>query len=525
MGRSSSRTLIERLEQLERALSQTRAEVAEAQERASRAEARASGLEIKTEHMASAMVSPRPISRRALLTKVAAAGAAGVGGVLLLNRPKDAQAAFTWTGGAANVADAVTTVTAQAAYPSTAVLVLDANQAANPTHSSDGLQSIGSHQFSGIAAYGGNHGGTAYYGFGGPGVAGSGGNSAGYGAYIGSGQNQPAQFSYGAVVFGNGASDGTAGGSGMYCQAGGNGYSWFIGGLGTTATPHINGGTAIYAYGGPGATALVAIGDGLTQNATNPAHGVRGVGNAFGVGGYFQGGRAQVQLIPGAGTGAPTSGQHFAGDIYMDAAKVLWICLTTGTPGTFAPLQPGGINNAFFTAVSTQQYTLINSTGTSWVDMDATNLKLMVTPAYNCQAWISGSADLWTANAGFNQDIGIAIAGGVYPTAAGQPEGWKESGGFAGTFSPNAAHVETVVPLVAGTAYTIKLVWKTNKPGTSTIAAGAGPINGNFSPTRLSAWLLPTNPGGTIPRLPAKPYVVDDLPNLQMPKDPYGKNH
>ena len=41
----------------------------------------------------------------------------------------------------------------------------------------------------------------------------------------------------------------------------------------------------------------------------------------------------------------------------------------------------------------------------------------------------------------FNQDIGISVIGGVYPTTAGQPEAWKESGGFAGTFSPNAAFV------------------------------------------------------------------------------------
>jgi hypothetical protein len=201
----------------------------------------------------------------------------------------------------------------------------------------------------------------------------------------------------------------------------------------------------------------------------------------------------------------------------MDSKEVIWVCTADGVPGAWRPLQPGGMNTALFTAVSTQQYTLINSTGTTWVAIDATNLKLTITPTYNCQAWVSGSADLWTANAGFNQDIGIAIAGGVYPTAAGQPEGWKESGGFAGTFSPNAAHVETIVPLVAGTAYTITLVWKTNKPGTSTIAAGAGPINSKFSPTRLSAWLVPTNPGGTIPRTPAEPYrlPVDVLP---MPK-------
>jgi hypothetical protein len=492
--------LLDRLSQLEE-------RTARAEERAARAEAKASQLESATGHLAAAVVSPKAISRRSLLTKVAAAGAAGVAGALVLNKPKDVEAVFTWQGGATNVADAITNVVAGAAFPSARLLNLDTNQGTNTTQSIDGLQTFGANFFSGVAAYGGNKGGNAYYGVGGPAVASvaNGGPAiTGYG-----GTNLSGGQGYAAWLVGNGASDGTAGGYAVVSFGGGNGPAVYAqGGQGTTATPHVNGGPSIVAYGGPGATAAHILGDPFNVNNAIPAHGVRGSGNALGVGGYFAGGRAQIQIIPNGGVGAPTSGPHFAGDIYMDAAKVMWICTVNGTPGTFAPLQPGGINNAVFTAVSTQQYTLINSTGTTWVDMDATNLKLTITPTYNCQAWLSGSADLWTANAGFNQDIGISISGGVYPTAAGQPEGWKESGGFAGTFSPNAAHVETVVPLVAGTAYTIKLVWKTNKPGTSTIAAGAGPINSKFSPTRLSAWLIPTNPGGTIPRAPAQPYAA-----------------
>jgi hypothetical protein len=67
---------------------------------------------------------------------------------------------------------------------------------------------------------------------------------------------------------------------------------------------------------------------------------------------------------------------------------------------------------------------------------------------------------------------------------------WKESGGFAGTFSPNAAYVQTVVQLSGGTTYTFSLQWKTNKnaPG-ATIYAGAGPINTKFSPTSLTVQL------------------------------------
>src|SRR5207249_7126109 len=92
-------------------------------------------------------------------------------------------------------------------------------------------------------------------------------------------------------------------------------------------------------------------------------------------------------------------------------------------------------------AVSDRQYSLANNNGSTWVDMDSAYLVVAVTPLVDSQALISANADLWTANAGINQDIGVAISGGAYPTAAGQPEAWKESGGFAGTFSPNAAYV------------------------------------------------------------------------------------
>jgi hypothetical protein len=149
-------------------------------------------------------------------------------------------------------------------------------------------------------------------------------------------------------------------------------------------------------------------------------------------------------------------------------------------------------------AVSDRQYNLANSDGTTWVDIDATYLSLSVTPPVDSQALISANADLWTANAGFNQDIGVAISGGIYPTAAGQPEAWKESGGFAGTFSPNAAYLQTVRLLRAGTTYTVKVQWKTNKGAAgATIFAGAGPIGPDFSPTRLTVQLVP-NAGGAV---------------------------
>jgi len=158
--------------------------------------------------------------------------------------------------------------------------------------------------------------------------------------------------------------------------------------------------------------------------------------------------------------------------------------------GSAAVTPTGSTNPVWVTACSPKQYTLIGNNGSTWIAMDATNLGVTFTPAVDSFAVLSGNADLWTEDAGYNQDIGVALSGGAFPTVAGQPEGWKESGGFAGTFSPNAAFVQTVVPVVHGVAYTASLVWKANKSDAGTIVAGAGPIATSFSPTRLTVQLV-----------------------------------
>jgi len=141
------------------------------------------------------------------------------------------------------------------------------------------------------------------------------------------------------------------------------------------------------------------------------------------------------------------------------------------------------------TAVSTQQYKLTSSDGGTWQAMDATDLSLTLSPATDESVLLSANADLWTADAGYNQDIGIEVTpGGGSPAVVA----WKESGGFAGTYSPNAAFVETVYQLAGGTTYTVEIVWKTNKPAIGmTIAAGAGAGPTVYSPTRLTAEVLP----------------------------------
>lgn len=141
---------------------------------------------------------------------------------------------------------------------------------------------------------------------------------------------------------------------------------------------------------------------------------------------------------------------------------------------------------------STNQYTLPNSDGATWQQMDRGNLGFLMQPTATENVLLSASADLWTWNAGYNQDIGITVtsAPGYVPVLAG----WTEVGGSGSAFSPNPATLQTVYPMTAGTLYEVDLVWKTNRPALrASISAGAGPLSGAFgySMTQVDAAVLP----------------------------------
>src|SRR2546428_12118844 len=137
-----------------------------------------------------------------------------------------------------------------------------------------------------------------------------------------------------------------------------------------------------------------------------------------------------------------------------------------------------------FDAPSTLQYTQSGSDGATWRAVDGSGLPLSCPTAVAPHAIVTANVDLWSSVAGYNQDIGIAVSGGGYPSIGGQPEVWKESGGFAGTFSPNAAFVQAVIPLAAGTPDVAPPGWEANPaaPAFAPHSARAGPIHRQFSP-------------------------------------------
>jgi hypothetical protein len=140
-------------------------------------------------------------------------------------------------------------------------------------------------------------------------------------------------------------------------------------------------------------------------------------------------------------------------------------------------------------ALTTQQPTLNGSDGLNWTPLASLSFTQPASTA-NAVAVVGANADLWTDTTGYNQDLGIFLSIDDGPNLL---ISWKESGGYAGTYSPNAAFAQTVVPLPAGHKYRFTLQWKTNKPELSaTIAAGAGPIGPAYSPTSISVQLTPS---------------------------------
>jgi hypothetical protein len=88
--------------------------------------------------------------------------------------------------------------------------------------------------------------------------------------------------------------------------------------------------------------------------------------------------------------------------------------------------------------------------------MDAA-LNVTVAPGASTNSILGANADLFTGKAGYNQDPGIFVSDNGGPDVL---LAWKESGGFAGTFSPNAAFVQMTYLMNSGHTYVVKLKWK-----------------------------------------------------------------
>lgn len=137
------------------------------------------------------------------------------------------------------------------------------------------------------------------------------------------------------------------------------------GALGRPATVSAGDGDALLVggdnVGGAGSTRLnttaaIASGAALSVTGLNAQAGVKGVGKDVGlhgaapigvygdgaVGGVFTGTDAAISLTP-AGAAGPPTGPAVKGDLMVDSAGVLHLCIAAGTPGTWIPVSHGGI--------------------------------------------------------------------------------------------------------------------------------------------------------------------------------------
>jgi hypothetical protein len=87
---------------------------------------------------------------------------------------------------------------------------------------------------------------------------------------------------------------------------------------------------------GPG-----VLGSGTTRGVDGFSEAGSGVfGQSLeGYAGAFEGGKAQLRIVPKSGTGRPTSGSFGKGDLYLDSAAALFVCVAGGTPGTWRRFQ------------------------------------------------------------------------------------------------------------------------------------------------------------------------------------------
>jgi hypothetical protein len=142
--------------------------------------------------------------------------------------------------------------------------------------------------------------------------------SSGYGV-VGDGKGEA-----GAGVLGRN-SDGT----GVHGQSSKSGYG------GVTAEHTGTSGFGVVGLGtgstGAGVLGRNSSGIGVRGEGNNGVHG-KATG---GYGGLFEGGKAQLRLVPKTTVGKPTTGTHTKGEIYLDSAGTLFVCTANGTPGTW----------------------------------------------------------------------------------------------------------------------------------------------------------------------------------------------
>jgi hypothetical protein len=320
----SPRSLEKRLAQLERLLADQQQEIAQQRERIARQDARLTEQDAEIERL---RATPAPLPPRALIVpdySVPPPPAAPDTSpeVPAEQRPRSgakSRRALLKLGGAAaavGVAAVAAAAATELAHPGTAHAHSDtitfqqtASGSGNVAIEGDGTsgaRGITGTSDSDIGVYGQSTSGTAVYG---QSTSGAGVRGSGFTGVLGFGTS------------GSGVEAYSTSGIGVYGQSTSN----------SGVTGHSTSGTGVYA--------TTTSGSGVIASGA--------------YGGLFYGTVAPLALGPHGGAGAPTSGTHYAGEIYPDGNTTLWVCVSGDGSGvgTWARLTgvangtPGGALN------------------------------------------------------------------------------------------------------------------------------------------------------------------------------------
>jgi hypothetical protein len=105
---------------------------------------------------------------------------------------------------------------------------------------------------------------------------------------------------------------------------------------GVYATSHT--GAAVFGAADTGAGVVAESNSGQGLFATSGQNAAVWASSMQYYGAILSGGLAPLQLVPSASSGAPTTGAHLGGELYVDSAKTLWFCIADGTPGVWTRL-------------------------------------------------------------------------------------------------------------------------------------------------------------------------------------------
>jgi hypothetical protein len=161
------------------------------------------------------------------------------------------------------------------------------------------------------------------------------------------------------------------------------------------------------------------------------------------------GGQAPIHLVPSSAAGAPASGAHLKGELVIDAAGVLWLCVADGAPGSWARNLTSGTNAMganSVTLISTSAQTIKGYNASKNGDAVAGAVTDAANPLSAVVGTVTSTSGVGTGVRGVNHGLGHAMHAQITNTtnANGAIRGIGGGAGRGATLSGGAAALNLV---------------------------------------------------------------------------------